>query len=95
MVDDAFDEALGLEVGDGATGERAVDLHSVDQGRLGDDAVRRDFLDDAVAVEADQIRSWVEDKMPRDQGVMMPVTRKERPVGGTEEKMTSRQPDQF
>jgi hypothetical protein len=49
VVDDTLDETLLLEEGDGAAGERAVDLHAVDEGRLGDNAVGGDLLDDAVA----------------------------------------------
>lgn len=49
MVDDTLDETLLFEVGDSATGERAVNLHSVNQGRLGNDLVGGDLFDDAVA----------------------------------------------
>ena len=50
VVDNALDQTLLLEMSDGTSGERSVDLHSVDQGRLGDDSVGRDLLDDFVAV---------------------------------------------
>ena len=36
VVDDPLDLAVTLEVPDGDTGERAVDLQSVNKGRLGD-----------------------------------------------------------
>jgi hypothetical protein len=49
VVDDSLDETLLLEVGDGPSGERAVDLHSVDEGGLGDDSVSGDLFDDSVA----------------------------------------------
>lgn len=49
VVDDSLDETLLLEVGDGPSGEGAVDLHSVDEGGLGDDSVGGDLLDDSVA----------------------------------------------
>jgi hypothetical protein len=61
VVDDALDETLLLEEGDGAAGERAVDLHAVDEGRLGDDAVGGDLLDDAVAAGGAK-RSGVRDR---------------------------------
>ena len=49
VVDDTLDETLGLEVGDGAASERSVDLHTVDEGRLRNDAVSGNLLDDTVA----------------------------------------------
>lgn len=49
VVDDALDVALLLEELDGAAGERAVDLHAVNEDRLRDELVGRDLLEDAVA----------------------------------------------
>lgn len=49
VVHDPLDEAFLLEVGDGAAGEGAVDLHSVDESGLGDDFVGGDLLDDTLA----------------------------------------------
>jgi hypothetical protein len=49
VVDDLLDQTLRLEVGDCASSKRSVDLHSVDEGRDGDDSVGWDFLDDSVA----------------------------------------------
>lgn len=49
VVDNTLDEALLLEVGDGATGKRSVDLHAVDEDRLRDDLVGGDLLHDTVA----------------------------------------------
>lgn len=52
VVDDALDETLLLEVRNGAAGERTVDLHAVNEGRLGDDLVGGDLLHDAVAEQS-------------------------------------------
>ena len=49
MVNDPLDETLRLEVSDCASSKRSVDLHSVDDGRGGDDSVGGDFLHDSVA----------------------------------------------
>ena len=49
MVDDSLDETLGFEVGDSASSKGSVDLHSVDEGRGGDDSVSWDLLHDSVA----------------------------------------------
>lgn len=43
-----LDEALTLEVLDGDTGERSVDLHAVDEDRLRDELEGGDLLHDAV-----------------------------------------------
>jgi hypothetical protein len=51
VVDDPLDETLRLEVGDCASSERTVDLHSVDESGGGDDSVGGDFLHDSVAVD--------------------------------------------
>lgn len=48
-MDDTLDRALLLEMGDGTTSERAIDLHPVDEGGGRDDSVGRDFLHDLVA----------------------------------------------
>lgn len=42
--DHRLDHALLLEVGDALAGERAVDLHTVDEGSDGDEAVGLDIL---------------------------------------------------
>jgi len=47
-MNDPLDRPLFLEMRDGAAGEGAVDLHPVDEGGRGDDAVGRDFLHDLV-----------------------------------------------
>jgi hypothetical protein len=49
VVDHSLDETLLLEEGNGASGKGSVDLHSVDEGGLGDDSVSGDLLDDSVA----------------------------------------------
>lgn len=49
VVDDALDVALLLEERNGATSERTVDLHAVNEDRLRDELVGRDLLEDAVA----------------------------------------------
>ena len=49
MVDDSLDETLGFEVGDSASSKGSVDLHSVDEGRGGDDSVSWDLLHDSLA----------------------------------------------
>lgn len=48
MVDERLDEALLLQVPDSDTGERAVDLHAVNENRLGDELEGGDLLHDAV-----------------------------------------------
>lgn len=48
-VDDSLDQTFGFEVGDGASGKGSVDLHSVDEGRGGDDSVGWDLLHDSLA----------------------------------------------
>ena len=48
-VDDPLDESFRFEVGDGASGEGSVNLHSVDEGRGGDDSVSWDLLHDSLA----------------------------------------------
>ena len=48
VVDDGLDEALLLEVLDGDTGEGSVDLHPVDEDRLGDELEGGDLLHDTV-----------------------------------------------
>jgi hypothetical protein len=42
--DNRLDHALLLEVGKALAGQRAVDLHAVDEGSDGDEAVRLDIL---------------------------------------------------
>lgn len=49
VVDNPLDQTFRLEVGDCASSEGSVNLHSVDKGRDGDDSVSWDFLDDSVA----------------------------------------------
>lgn len=49
-VNDPLDRAFLLEMRDGATSERSIDLHAVDQGRGGDDSISWDFLHDSIAV---------------------------------------------
>lgn len=44
VSDDGLDHALLLEVGDALSGQRTVDLHSVDEGGDGDQAVGLDIL---------------------------------------------------
>jgi hypothetical protein len=48
-VNHPLDQTLLLEMGDRTSGERTVDLHSVNKGRLGDDFVGGDFLQYSVA----------------------------------------------
>ena len=48
VVNEALDLALALEVADGDAGERAVDLHAVNQRRLRNHLERRHLLQDAV-----------------------------------------------
>jgi hypothetical protein len=55
VVYDSLDVTLGLEVGDCASSKRTVDLHSVDNGRGGDDSVGGDLLHDSVAVKVSEI----------------------------------------
>ena len=43
-----LDLTLLLEMADGDTGERAVNLQALDEDGLGDEAEGRDFLQDAV-----------------------------------------------
>ena len=47
-MDEGLDEAFLLEVSDGDAGERAVDLHSLDENRLRDHLEGGDLLHDAV-----------------------------------------------
>lgn len=49
VLDDLLDEALLLEVDDGAAGKRTVDLHAVNEDRLGDKLVGGNLLHDTVA----------------------------------------------
>lgn len=44
VSDDGLDDALLLKVGKALAGQRTVDLHSVDEGGDGDEAVGRDIL---------------------------------------------------
>lgn len=44
VSDDGLDHALLLEVGEALSGQRTVDLHSVDEGGDGDQAVGLDIL---------------------------------------------------
>jgi hypothetical protein len=48
VVDDGLDKTLLLQVLDRDTGERAVDLHAVDENRLRDELEGGDLLHDAV-----------------------------------------------
>jgi hypothetical protein len=48
VVNHGLDEALTLEVLDGDTGERSVDLHAVNEDRLRDELEGGDLLHDAV-----------------------------------------------
>lgn len=63
VVDDALDLALALQVADGDTGERAVDLHTVNQRRLRDHLEGGHLLEDAVvggAVEDNHVLGLLE-----------------------------------
>jgi hypothetical protein len=63
---DLLDLAGLLEIGESTTGERAVDLESVDKGGDGDEAVRLDFLLETVVgglVEDDGVLGLVLDCM--------------------------------
>ena len=51
MVNDLLDQTLLLEVAHGLAGERSVDLHAVNENRLGDQLVGGDLLDDLVAAK--------------------------------------------
>jgi hypothetical protein len=44
VANDLLDDTLLLEIREAATGDRAVDLHSVDKDRDGDQAVGLDIL---------------------------------------------------
>lgn len=58
VVDEALDLTLTLEVADGDTGERAVDLHTVNERRLRDHLEGGHLLEDAVVgglVEDDHV----------------------------------------
>jgi hypothetical protein len=48
-VNHSLDQTFLLKVCDSSSCERTVDLHSVDEGGLGDDSVGWDFLYDSVA----------------------------------------------
>ena len=48
VVNETLDLALALEVADGNTGERAVDLHTVNQGRLRNHLEGGHLLEDTV-----------------------------------------------
>jgi hypothetical protein len=56
VVDNLLNQTLLLEVGDRTTGQRSVDLHSVDEGRGGDDFVGGDLLHDSVAGVRDEAK---------------------------------------
>lgn len=49
VVDNLLDQTLGLQSPHGLSGDRSVDLHSLDQDGLRDHLVSRDFLEDLVA----------------------------------------------
>jgi hypothetical protein len=59
VVNDPLDETLGLEVGDRTSSKGSVDLHSVDEGRGGDDSVGGDFLHDSVATQSVKMSSRI------------------------------------
>lgn len=64
MSDNLLDLTVGLEVGKGFPGERAVDLQAVDKGGNGDEAVRLDILLELVVgllVENDGVLGLVLD----------------------------------
>ena len=48
VANDLLDGTLGLEVGEGAAGERAVDLQAIDEDGDGDEAVGLDLLVEAL-----------------------------------------------
>jgi hypothetical protein len=62
VVDDTLDVALLLEEGNGAAGERAVDLHAVNEDRLRDELVGRDLLEDAVAGKVSERSGGIGDR---------------------------------
>lgn len=51
MVHDLLDQTHVLQSPHGLSGQRTVDLHSLDEDRLGDHLVGRDLLEDLVAVK--------------------------------------------
>lgn len=64
VVHHALDLAVALEVADSHTGERATDLETLDEDRLGDELERRRLLQDAVVqrlVEGDGVLGLVLD----------------------------------
>lgn len=50
VVHDLLDQTHVLQSPHGLSGQRTVDLHSLDEDRLGDHLVGRDLLEDLVAV---------------------------------------------
>jgi hypothetical protein len=48
VANNLLDGTLGLEVGEGAAGERAVDLQAIDEDGDGDEAVGLDLLVEAL-----------------------------------------------
>jgi hypothetical protein len=48
-VNDSLDQTLLLEIGNRSSSKGTVDLHSVNEGRLGNDSVSGDLFDDSVA----------------------------------------------
>lgn len=64
MGDNRLDHALLLEVGDALAGQRTVNLHAVDEGGNGDEAVGLDILVELVGralVEDDRVLGLVLD----------------------------------
>lgn len=54
VVNNLLDETLGLQSPHGLSGDRSVDLHSLDQDGLRDHLVSRDFLEDLVATDEER-----------------------------------------
>lgn len=64
MGDNGLDHALLLEIGQALAGKRAVDLHAVDEGSDGDEAVGLDILEEllrGLLVEEDGVLGLVLD----------------------------------
>ena len=60
VVYDPLDQTLLFEMSNGSSSERAVDFHSVDEGRLGDNSVSGDFFDDSVTACEHKVREGKE-----------------------------------